>query len=80
MRGSVKFEARPLSYSFSSDADSAGLDVTNDGRGCNESAGTLTIREITFNVLGNVAALNATFVQYCDADTAALRGKIHYYA
>ena len=58
----------------------AGLDVSGDGRGCNSSTGTLTIDRITFNAAGQVATLNASFVQQCEGAAPALRGKIRYYA
>ena len=58
----------------------AGLDVSGDGRGCNTSTGTLTIHKITFDTAGKVATLDASFVQHCEGEAPALRGRIHYYA
>ncbi len=60
--------------------NTSGLDVSANGRGCNTSKGTLTIREITFDSAGKVATLNASFVQHCESEAPALRGRIHYYA
>lgn len=61
------------------DATHARLDFTGNGRGCNSSSGTLKINAITFDGLGKITGLNANFVQYCDGDSAALRGTIRYY-
>jgi hypothetical protein len=58
----------------------AGLDVSGDGRGCNTSTGTLTIKRITFDAAGKVTTLNASFVQHCEGAAPALRGTIRYYA
>jgi hypothetical protein len=40
----------------------------------------LTIREITFDTAGKVATLDASFVQHCEGEAPALRGRIHHYA
>lgn len=58
----------------------AGLDVSGNGRGCNASRGRLTIRTITFNTQGTITSLNASFIQRCDGDSAALRGTIRHFA
>jgi hypothetical protein len=63
----------------SADATHAGLDVFGDGRGCNESKGTLRITAITLDGQGNVTGLSATFEQHCESAAAALHGRIHYY-
>ncbi|HLL67638.1 MAG TPA: hypothetical protein VK453_18270 [Micromonosporaceae bacterium] len=56
------------------------LDVSGDGRGCNQTAGSFVIKELVVNEAGEVTALSATFVQHCEQGTPALRGTIHYYA
>jgi hypothetical protein len=61
------------------DNSHAGLDVSGDGRGCNETTGTLTITAITLDNHGNVTGLNASFEQHCEGGAPALRGTIHYY-
>jgi hypothetical protein len=61
------------------DATHAGLDVFGDGRGCNQSSGTLTIDSITFDPQGNVESLGATFEQHCENVAPALHGIIHHY-
>jgi len=40
----------------------------------------VALREITFDSMGKVATLNASFVQHREGEAPALRGKIHYYA
>lgn len=58
-----------------SDDTHASLSVS----GCNSSIGTLKINAITFDDLGKVSGLNASFVQNCAGSSAALRGTIRYY-
>jgi hypothetical protein len=58
----------------------AGLDVSGDGRGCNTSTGTLTIRKVTFDAAGKVARLDASFVQHCEGAAPVLHGRIRHYA
>jgi len=61
------------------DATHPGLDVTGDGRGCNEVAGSFEILAIRFHANGAVKRLHATFEQHCDGAAAALRGEIHFH-
>ena len=61
------------------DATHAGLDVSSDGRGCNASTGTLSIKAMTRDKAGNIVGLSATFVQYCDKNTVPLKGVIRYF-
>ena len=74
-------------YQTSKSGDSvlAGLDLTGQDpgaaeRSCDSSTGTLTIKTITFAASGSVSNLNASFVQYCNGGTAALRGAVRYLA
>jgi hypothetical protein len=63
------------------DADHARLDVGGDGRGCNESSGTLTVTKLSTDpATGNITSLAATFTQHCENGTPALNGTIHYFA
>lgn len=55
-----------------------GLDVSGDGRGCNETTGTVTIRDIRFDAEGSVSAVDASFVQHCEGQAPALRGTLRY--
>jgi len=60
------------------DSTHAALDVFGDGRGCNQSSGTLTISSITFNEQGQAATLSASFEQHCENVVPALHGTIHH--
>jgi hypothetical protein len=62
------------------DAEHPEVDVYGNGRGCNRTSGSFTIREIVFNAEGAVTALWATFEQHCEGLEPALRGTIRYYA
>jgi len=58
-----------------------GLDVSGDGRGCNEVWGTFTINQISADVSGKVAVLDATFMQQCELPTApVLTGVVKFNA
>ena len=57
----------------------ARLDVGGNGRGCNESNGTVTIHDLELTD-GRITHLSATFVQHCEGDPEALRGTLHYFA
>jgi hypothetical protein len=59
-------------------AGSPGLSIFGDGRGCNTLSGSFQIEEINESDAGTVQGFTATFVQYCEEGTAALRGCVHY--
>jgi hypothetical protein len=63
-----------------SDSTHAGLDVFGDGRGCNSSTGTLTIKKLQLSADGSVTNLSAVFEQHCEGGTPALHGTLHYFA
>lgn len=54
----------------------AGLDVSGEGRGCNQLTGSFVINEVAFGPHGYVETLDATFEQHCEGGTAALRGQV----
>lgn len=54
-----------------------GLDLSGEGRGCNELTGSFTISKAVFGSGGYVQAFDATFEQHCEGGAAAARGKIH---
>ena len=61
--------------------NNAGLDAGQDGRGCNNSYGTLTINYLAYENAspGRLALLDATFVQHCESPTAPpFRGHIRF--
>lgn len=55
-----------------------GLDISGDGRGCNEIVGVFTIYEANYDNAGNVLSLAADAVQYCKGASGALRVRIRY--
>jgi hypothetical protein len=58
---------------------SPGLDVSGDGRGCNQVYGSFAINQIAADSSGNVTMLDATFTQNCEKSTAPpLQGIVHY--
>lgn len=58
---------------------SPGLNVTGDGRGCNNVYGSFAINQIATDSSGNVSMLDATFTQNCESSTAApLYGIVHF--
>lgn len=64
-------------YPFNGTA--AGLDVSGDGRGCNQLTGTFTVGELGYEN-GQLTRFSVTFDQYCDGATAALHGALAYRA
>jgi hypothetical protein len=48
-----------------------GIEVTGDGRGCNQDFGTFTVYEIASDNHGTLTRLNATFSQTCESLNAA---------
>lgn len=61
---------------------SPGLDVSGEGRGCNEVYGQFSVNQIkTDPTTGAVTLLDATFTQHCESATApALTGTVKYQA
>ena len=60
---------------------SPGLDVSGDGRGCNEVFGQFAVDQIETDASGAVTVLEARFVQQCESATAAkLNGTVRYKA
>lgn len=57
-----------------------GLSVYGDGRGCNTLTGSFQVLDVTYDASNAVASFDATFEQYCEGGTAALRGEIRYNA
>lgn len=54
-----------------------GLSLYGNGRGCNTSTGSFVIQDVVFGPDGYVQTLDATYTQYCESSTAALRGEVH---
>jgi hypothetical protein len=58
-----------------------GLDVSGEGRGCNEVFGQFTVDQIGTDAAGAVSLLDAHFTQRCESATAPrLTGTVHYRA
>jgi hypothetical protein len=58
----------------------AGLDVSGEGRGCNELSGRFDVLEAVFGPGGEVLSFAADFEQHCEGDAPALRGRILFNA
>ncbi|WFE50399.1 hypothetical protein [Micromonospora sp. WMMD1155] len=54
-----------------------GLDLSGNGRGCNELTGTFTVINAVFGPNGYVQTFDATFEQHCEGGTPAARGEVH---
>lgn len=60
---------------------SPGLDVSGDGRGCNEVYGQFSVNQIETDTSGAITVLDATYTQHCESATApALKGVVKYRA
>lgn len=57
----------------------AGLDISGNGRGCNTSSGSVTIRDLRTNEAGQVTGLYATYSQTCQGSTAPMTGTIRWF-
>lgn len=60
---------------------SPGLDVSGDGRGCNEVYGQFSVDQLETDASGAITVLDATYTQHCEsADAPALKGVVKYQA
>jgi hypothetical protein len=60
---------------------SPGLDVSGDGRGCNEVYGQFSVNQIETDTSGAITVLDASYTQHCEnADAPALKGVVKYRA
>ena len=57
-----------------------GIEVTGNGRGCNEIEGEFTVHEATFDPDGRMRSIALDFVQHCEGGAPALRGTFEYRA
>lgn len=73
-----KLQVRRYQATRFGDATHAGLSVSANGRGCNESTGTLDIKKLVTDSTGNISSVHAEVEQYCDGDTGPLRATIYY--
>lgn len=58
----------------------AGMDVSGEGRGCNQLSGTFTVTEATFDEDGRLRTFGTSFEQHCEHMTPALRGTFEFRA
>ncbi len=57
----------------------AGLDVTGDGRGCNQSSGRFQVHRLRTDTMGLLSEFTATFEQFCEnTQTNVLRGCVKF--
>ncbi len=57
-----------------------GLSVSGTGRGCNTLTGSFVISSIGAAADGTVTSLDATFQQFCGAETSSLHGRVRFNA
>ena len=57
-----------------------GLDVSGDGRGCNELTGSFVVNKIIYGANDSIIAFWANFVQHCEGEKPALTGEIKFNA
>lgn len=60
-------------------SDQPSLSISGNARSC-DSTGSFTVLELGYDIGGQITDFDATFEQYCDGSTAALRGEIRYNA
>jgi hypothetical protein len=65
----------PGAERFASDT-SPGIDLSGQGRGCNQTAGEFTVHQLRTDPLGEIRRLELTFVQRCEAGVAGARGRV----
>src|SRR5438128_8130388 len=56
-------------------AGEPGLDVSGDGRGCNELTGQFEVKQIVYSG-DTIVSFHATFVQHCEGGGPALTGEV----
>ena len=57
----------------------AGIDISGDGRGCNEVAGAFDVKDISYTSSGAISSVWLTFEQHCEGPTAPpLYGELRY--
>src|SRR4051812_43610577 len=57
------------------EAGRPGIEISGDGRGCNEISGSFEVRELTRNPDGTVQRAWVLYEQHCEGGTAALFGE-----
>lgn len=57
-----------------------GMDVSGEGRGCNQLSGSFTVNSVTFDDEGGLRTASVSFEQHCEHMTPALRGTLEFRA
>ena len=60
------------------DAIVGGLSWTGEGRGCNTLDGSITIDSVVYDAGAAMTDINLSFEQYCEGNSPALRGEVHW--
>ena len=55
-----------------------GMDISGEGRGCNELSGKFTVKHASYWQDGTLRSFAASFEQHCEHATPALRGVVEY--
>jgi hypothetical protein len=55
-----------------------GMDISGNGRGCNELNGQFTVVAVAFGPRGDLEYVDVTFEQHCDGAVPALFGELKY--
>lgn len=58
------------------DPGKPGLEISGDGRACNEIAGSFEVSDVEYHPNGTIAKFAATFEQWCDNSKVAARGSV----
>src|SRR3954471_22426710 len=58
------------------EAGRPGIDISGDGRGCNEDAGRFEVRDLSVAADGTLQRLWIVYEQHCEGGTAALFGEV----
>jgi hypothetical protein len=58
------------------DAGHPGLEISGDGRGCGDIAGSFIVSEVAYDADGRLSKFSATFSQLCDGAKVSARGSI----
>jgi hypothetical protein len=57
-----------------------GIEVSGDGRGCNEIAGSFEVKQIVYGSGTTIVSFHVTFVQHCEGGGPALTGEVLYFS
>jgi hypothetical protein len=58
------------------DAGHPALEVSGDGRGCGDIAGSFIVNDVSYGLDGGISKFSATFLQRCDDSKIWAHGSI----